>query len=189
MTYEKLVEVVSQIPSVLRESVNGISMHSFPGRYQGGITFAVHIEGNIGVSLLDYAELRSEGVTIGGWGGLPDLPFELKLSCNMAREIIELNSSRLLGTTNACRFDTQDIKARLVYGYPSWIIKPNHLKSPMLYEDGRVTYSESTLGTTGIKTGMLNDIEIILLKQAIQDYLALISVLGTTPDMEDENRG
>ncbi len=180
MMYAKLAEVVNQIPIVLRESVNGISIHSFPAGYRGVITFAVHIEGNIGVSLLDFAELRSEGVTIGGWGGLPDMLFKLETSCNMAREIIALNSSGLLGTTNACRFDTQDVKARLTYGYPSWIIKPNHLKSPMLYEDGKVTFSESRLGTTGIKTGVLNEIEIILLRQAIQDYLSLISALGTT---------
>jgi len=145
MMYEKLVVAISQIPIVLRESVNGISIRSFPDGYRGSVTFAVHIEGNIGVSPLDWAELRSEGVTVGGWGGLPDMPFELKIPYNMAREIIELESSGLLGNTNACRFDTQDIKARLTYGYPSWIIKPNHLKSPMLYENGRVTFSESYL--------------------------------------------
>jgi hypothetical protein len=179
MMHKQLVDIVSQIPTPLRESVHGISLHSFPDALKGSITMAVHIEGAIGVSLLDYAELRSEGVTVGGWGGLPDMVFELPSDADVKREIIALNTSRILGTTNACRFDTQDVNARLVYGYPSYIIKPNRLKSLSLYENGKVTYSLSELGTTGIKTGTLDEVEILLLRDAIQQYEHILS-LGTT---------
>jgi hypothetical protein len=174
ITANNITEVIQSVPVIFRESVDAISIHAFPGEYHGTLHLAVHLQGVKGISLLGYADLRAQGVGISGFDGIPDIQFSLLGTTDIAREIIALNTSGLVGKINAARFDTQDVKARLTYGYPSWVIKPNHLRSLTFWENGKVTFSQSALGITGIKTGEIGEVEAMMLKLALSELKAKV---------------
>lgn len=119
-----LVEAILQVPEVLRDKINSITIRPTGDGYEAVVSIAAM------VAVFDGVEYESDGpvvdinalpedVTVRQWMRCPDYRFTLAGAVPVERQIRELHASGLLGPLDASRYVAADSV--------SWLVKPLRL--------------------------------------------------------------